>query len=252
MKTNHSRTLLEKIICLQRKISLPTTILFIGIVSVLTLICLPGCARKSLSPFPPSLEDKPVTIHVAIYGGHSGIILPNSTMPDDLRRLTSRFNAFRYIEFGWGDEEYYRDPETTVFIAVKAALWPTASVLHLIGINEDMEEYAAGPSIYRIELSSEGFFALCNSITATFSRDKKGNSIALGPDPVFIRHTLFYQARPKFFFPRTCNTWTAKALKTAGMPISTWASICVKNLARNIAIHSRLITPAEEKERGTH
>ena len=239
--------MLKKRICLQRNTSLPTTILFIGILFVLALTCLPGCARKSLSPFPSALEDKPVTIHVAIYGGHSGIILTNSTIPDDLRRITSRFNAFRYIEFGWGDEDFYRDPETTVFIAVKAALWPTASVLHLIGINETMEDYAAGPDIYRIELSREGFFALCNFITETFSRDEKGNSIALGPDPAFIRYTLFYQARPKFFFPRTCNTWTAKVLQTAGMPISTWANICVKNLARNIAIHGRRITPAEKR-----
>lgn len=235
----------EKIICLHRKTSRPTTILFIGILSVLALTCLPGCARKSLSPFPPALEEKTVSIYVAIDDGHSGIILTNSTIPDDLRQLTSRFNAFRYIEFGWGDEDFYRAPEVNVFIAVKAALWPTASVLHLIGINETLEEYAAGPDIYRIELSREGFFALCNFITATFSKDEKGNSIALGPDPAFIRQTLFYQARPKFFLPRTCNTWTAKALKTAGIPISTWANICVKNLARNIATHSRRITPAE-------
>ena len=245
MKTNRFRTLLKKIICLQRKTSLVTTILFTGILSVLALTCLPGCASKSLSPFPPALEDKPVSIHVAIYGGHSGIILTNSTIPDELRRLTSRFNASRYIEFGWGDEDFYRGPETTVFIAVKAALWPTPSVLHLIGINETMEEYAAGADIYRIELSRAGFLALCNLITATFSQDEKGGSIALGPDPAFIRPTLFYQARPKFFFPRTCNTWTAKALQIAGMPISTWASICVKNLAKNIAMHSRRISPAE-------
>ena len=186
-----------------------------------------------------------MSIYVAIDGGHSGIILANSTMPDDLRRLTSRFNAFRYIEFGWGDEDFYRAPEVNVFIALKAALWPTASVLHLIGINETLEEYAAGPDIYRIELSRDGFFALCNFITATFSQDEKGNSIALGLDPDFIRQALFYQARPKFFLPGTCNTWTAKALKTAGMPIFTGENICVKSLARNIATHSIRITPAE-------
>lgn len=229
---------------MKRNSMIHKNILFIGIIIAVALICIPGCARKSYSPFPPDVKDDPVSIYVAIYGGHSGIILPTSAMPDDLLRLTTEFNSFRYIEFGWGDEDFYRGQNVNAFIAVKAALWPTASVLHLIGINESMEEYAAGVAIYRVELSRSGFLALCSFITATFSVDEYGNSIVLGPDTAFKRQASFYMARPKFFFPRTCNTWTAKALQISGMPISTWASICVKNLARNIAIHSSRIIPA--------
>ena len=153
---------------MKRKATFSDFLQTLWVLSVFTLVSTPGCGGTSSPLFPPGLEETTIPVHIAIYSGHSGIIIKNSTMPDDLRRLTDQFNSFSYVEFGWGDHDYYQDPDPSTFVSVKAALWPTASVLHLIGINETMNEYAVGPEIYRIELSKEGFRALCGIITETF------------------------------------------------------------------------------------
>ena len=222
--------------CSGKVIAFLKMILLRLIFSAAILVFSPGCESRAVPPFPSAIEENSVVIYVAMYGGHSGIILPNKYLPANLRRLTSHFNTYRYIEFGWGDEDFYRSEKVGAFISIKAALWPTSSVLHVIGINETMEEYAATTIIYRIELSQQGFVALCDFIGSTFMQNEDGESIALGPDPAFVRPTLFYRSGLKFFFPRTCNTWTAKGLQRAGLPISIWGNICVKNLKKNTAL----------------
>lgn len=241
----------DKINCRNNKISTcSSTLIHRILISVLVLLCFSGCAGKNNPQFPPESNEETMAIHVAIYHGHSGIILPYSSISDDLQRFIIRFKGYPFVEFGWGDEDFYRTPEANAYIAIKAALLPTASVLHVVGIKGSVEEYVAGVNIYRIyriELSREGFIALCNFIRTTFSQDKRGDSLIQRGGQVSPGYGTFYKARPKFFFPRTCNSWVAKAMQKAGVPISPWANICAKKLARNVAQYGRLIAPVEGK-----
>ena len=114
----------DKLYCLHNKCS---PLLFQGIIYVFALVCLSGCAGKNQPQFPPETDEKSLAIHVVIYHGHSGIIIANKDIPLDLRRLVIAFKDHRFVEFGWGDNDFYRTPEVNAYIAIKAALLPSFS-----------------------------------------------------------------------------------------------------------------------------
>ena len=58
---------------------------------------------------------------------------------------------------------------------------------------------------------------LVQRIALQFSRDGKGNLQPLGPGR--YGESRFYRACNRFFFPRTCNAWTAGHLRAIGYQV---------------------------------
>ena len=82
--------------------------------------------------------------------------------------------------------------------------------------------------IFEIAVSGRGFDRLVTFIQEAHARDEAGRAIPLGPGQ--YGNSRFYLAREKYFLLKTCNTWTARALRAAGAPITPLYALTAGNV----------------------
>jgi len=145
----------------------------------------------------------------------------------------------RYLEIGWGDRDFYRAPAPGPGLILKAALWPSASVLHLTAFSEPVAAYFPDSRITRLTLSQAGFEALLQRVSGSFERDAGGVSRPMGPG--LYGASQFYRSRESYHLLRTCNVWTAQALQAAGMPLRPMRIFTTDQLFERIRGHGQVL-----------
>ena len=186
------------------------------------------CAAPIRETLAPSESEPRKTIYLVNHGWHAGIVLRRADIPDNIWPKLGNFPDMEYLEVGWGDMDYYQIPDSHLGFILKAALLPTASVLHIVGFNGHVPAYFPFSEIIRIELSSAGFELLSRTIASSFALDKAGNTTS--PSPGRYGNSRFYLSRETYHLFNTCNVWTARALRTAGLPITPATATSVGNL----------------------
>jgi len=149
-------------------------------------------------------------------GFHTGLIIKTEDVPRDAWPEVDAIPEHPWVEVGWGSEIFYRAKKITAPVVVGAFL-PNASVLHVVGWDAAPEELFTSGDLIRLEVDEGQFAALCRYIHASYVFDKEDHPQDLGPG--IYGDSRFFRARGKYYFPNTCNVWTAKGLKTAGLPI---------------------------------
>lgn len=187
-----------------------------------------ACAAPVRDPPAPSESEPRTTVYLVSYGWHAGIVLRRAEIPDNLWPELGNFHSVQYLEVGWGDMDYYQAPEPHLGLALKAGLLPTASVLHIVGFDGPVPAYFPYREIIGIELSTASFEHLARTIGASFARDEAGNAKSLGPG--LYGNSRFYLSGETYHLFNTCNVWTARALRAAGLPISPARTITVGSL----------------------
>lgn len=178
-----------------------------------------GCTVQSNALFPPKNDEPTKIIYLVNHGWHAGIILKCIDIPDNGWPKLPAFAGVEYLEIGWGDKDYYTTPEPGLSVAVKAALLPTSSVLHLVGFHGSPANYFPHSEIIRIELSSTGFDHMILHISKSFTRDEAGQVIPL--ESGRYGKSRFYASDEIYHLCKTCNTWTAGTLQAAGCPVGS-------------------------------
>lgn len=189
--------------------------------ALLLCLCLsllyPARAESAQAP-PAPVEDEPrATIYVIGQGWHAGLAIRRADIPPGLIPESADFPAADYLELGWGDREYYQADNPGLWLTLKAGLWPSAGVLHVVGIHGAVADRFGGFEILRFDVARSGVVKLADFIHSSFARDgaAKATPIGLGRG----RDSLFYPANGTFHVFNTCNTWTARALEAVGYPI---------------------------------
>jgi len=185
------------------------------------------------NPFPPtSTSPGFVKIFVVKHTWHTGIILKTGFKYDPFVALENTFKGAEYIEVGWGDYDFFRSEKATVGMAVKAMLWPTKSVLHIIPYYRQPSLIFEDTHLVELLLPEEGYRKLLNYITISFSSDQNFRII-----PLESENTVggqFYLSDEKYHLFKTCNVWTARAIKTGGFPIAPFYALSSKNVMKQI------------------
>ena len=187
-----------------------------------------ACAAPVRDAPAPSESEPHKTIYLVSHGWHAGIVLQRAEIPESIWPAPVDFPYAQYLEVGWGDMDYYQTADPHMGLILKAALLPTASVLHIVGFNGSVPAYFPYSEIIRIELSSAGFEHLSRTIAASFATDEAGNTTSLGPG--LYGNSRFYLSRETYHLFNTCNVWTARALRAAGLPITPATATRVENL----------------------
>jgi uncharacterized protein (TIGR02117 family) len=172
------------------------------------------------------------TVFVVHDAWHAAIVIKKADIPVVVLPELRDFPSADYVEFSWGDRDYFPAPDGGFGLALKAAFWSSGSVLHVVGFKDAVENFYPGADIIAITLSEEGFQRLIKFISETFSRPHP-------PAPAEARPGLFsngrfYAAEGKFSLLRTCNTWVAEALNTAGLPTNPGYVITAGNLSNQV------------------
>src|SRR5689334_3263202 len=88
----------------------------------------------------PAVARADKTIYVTSNGWHSGIVIARADLPPGLIPEAADFPGAAYLEFGWGNRDYYTTPRKTIGLTLGAAL-PGDAAVHLAA-------YAAPPQSY--------------------------------------------------------------------------------------------------------
>ncbi len=176
--------------------------------------------------------DSEKIIYLVNHGWHAGIVLKRADIPDTLWPENKDFPSFRYLEVGWGDKGYYQTPNPHLGIAIKAALWPTQSVLHIVGFNEAVTSYFPLSEIIEVRLSNDGFERMIRYIAASYYKGSDGISKPIGKG--LYGNSWFYLSEETYHLFKTCNVWTAEVFQAAGYPISLAFIITVEGLMSQV------------------
>ncbi len=186
-----------------------------------------GLSESSAGDWRP--EAGGVAIHITSNGWHSEIVVPRALIPADAIPEAGDFPQARYLSFGWGDAEYYPAPDKTLGMTLRAALIPTASVVHLAGLTAHPQDVFPGNEIIELRISREGFDRLIEHIHASFAREADRSVI-----PGLYSFSRFYPATGEFHLLNTCNTWTAEGLERAGLPVQIFGTVEAEDLMQQI------------------
>lgn len=178
-----------------------------------------GLAACTATPERPATTDEcesPQTFYVVTYGRHSALVIDRADLTEREESLAEDFDAGEFLEIGWGDAKYYQAADAGVGAALRAILWPTETVLHVVGIPTSPSRYFVSGDLYAVSVPEIGYRDLLEFVAASFARSEDGGLVRLGP--ALYGAGWFYQAEGKFHAANTCNTWIAQALAATGYP----------------------------------
>ena len=166
-------------------------------------------------------DDAPRThvIQVASNGWHTAIVVPAPALASTgLLPEAEDFPGAAFLEFGWGDRVYYPAKEKTIGMTLSAALVPTPAVMHMAGLATAPRDGGSRREVVTVALTEAGLLNLIAALAAEFERPAGGRAafVARGLYP----GSKFYHARGSFHLFNTCNTWTGRMLRAAGIGIS--------------------------------
>lgn len=157
------------------------------------------------------------SVLVVNHGLHAGLLIARSDLVRELPTLADTFNEGDWLELGWGDEGFYRAPQATLGLALRALLRPTPAVLHVLAIGDAPRRRFASSEVVEVRLSEDGYRQLLAFVAASFSRSPQGIPSELGPG--LYGESRFYRAEGRYSLLRTCNTWLAEVLAASGCPL---------------------------------
>jgi len=132
------------------------------------------------------------------------------------------FPGMDYLVIGWGEQDYYPASNKGVWMTLKAGLYPTGSVLNVVGFTGAVARRYLISEIVKLHPSRTAFENLCLFIDNSYRRNgTRTAAIAIHDYP----DSKFYPARGTFHLFRTCNAWTASALRAAGCPIGRFSAL---------------------------
>lgn len=164
---------------------------------------------------------------------HAAIVLRTSDLAVKTMPELADFPSAQFIEFSWGDKDYFPDPQSGIFGAIKAAMWSSGSVIHLVGFTDTLEHFYRGATITELRLSPAAYERMVDYIDATFLREQSSGRARAAPG--LFSSSRFYPASRSFSLLRTCNTWIAEALEQAGLSISPTFVVTAGNLQSQLS-----------------
>ncbi|SCB10123.1 conserved hypothetical protein [Rhizobium hainanense] len=203
---------------------------FFAVLTVVALVCLGIAVPRPFWHDPPAVKaERSLQILMLSNPIHTDIAIPVDG--DLLTRFAFLRTAgldldnpnLRYLVFGWGGRSFYTETPTW------ADLKP-GPVLKSFGLDRSVihAELAGdipldAPVVTAINIDPEGLERLKQFILASFERaDSK--PVAL-PGSNYGPNDAFFEARGYFNALMGCNTWTAAALRQAGLTSGLWTSL---------------------------
>lgn len=165
-------------------------------------------------------------------GWHVGLAFAVEDLDPAAFPEVADFPDARWIEVGWGDAEFYRNPDPGLGAMLDAAFASKAAVLHLVAMPAEPARYLPGAEVVTIRLDDSRFERLVAHVAGQVDRGGQPRAEALGPGLYPV--SRFYPAFGRFSLDRTCNTWTAQALAAAGVAVDPGGVVRASTLMSRI------------------
>jgi uncharacterized protein (TIGR02117 family) len=172
--------------------------------------------------------ERGITIFVRSNGIHTWIVMPKVTEEMDWRPYAlpahlrdPRWGRADHIAIGYGNREFYLNTPTWADLSVKTAALALfgsgPTLLHVEHVDRPRTEEWQRP----IRITPAQYRRLAGFIQRRFQLDAGGR-----PIPVLGRGynewDMFYEANGGYSLILTCNEWTGRALRAAGVRVGLW------------------------------
>lgn len=211
---SHTRTLGKASVTAMRHVILLVSISLLS-------SCTPTAIGRSVAP----ACDPEEAVYVVGHGWHAGIVVNRLDLLDVVPSLREDFPNGEYLEIGWGDEQFYQARTNTAYLAVRAVLWPTSTVIHVVAVTKSLRGQFPGSDVIEVSVPRLGYEQLLAYVANSFTTGPNQNLVRLGP--ALYGDGWFYRAEGTFHALNTCNTWVAKAIGSTGFPIGNQNVITV-------------------------
>jgi uncharacterized protein (TIGR02117 family) len=172
-----------------------------------------------------------VQIFVRTNGVHTWILVPKVTPEMDWRPLVPgghlrdpRWGNGNYVALGYGNRTFYLETPTWGDLSMKnaflAAFGRGRSLIHA----DHDQDPRAGPDQRPITLSHEEYRRLVEFARGSFQVDEQGHTIPL-IGRGYGASDMVYEAVGPYNAFYTCNGWTGRALREAGVKVGVWTPL---------------------------
>jgi uncharacterized protein (TIGR02117 family) len=178
-----------------------------------------------------SEPDRGITVFVRTNGVHTWIVMPKVNRIMDWRPYAPpehladpRYGRGDHVAIGYGNRKFYLETPTWADLtwsnAVHAAFGGGSTLLHVEHDHHPRADEWQRP----ITLTAGQYRRLVAYIRARFRLDAQGR-----PIPLLGRGygdwDMFYEANGGYSFVLTCNEWTGRALREAGVRLGLWTPL---------------------------
>jgi len=204
------------------------------VVVVLAGGCAPGVAERPLGR-----GDEPaLSVWVLDHGWHTAIVVRRADIERALWPEVDDFPEATFVEVAWGDRDFYMATSPSVWLAIKAAVRTSGSVLHVVGFDPPPATSFPGAEVVEIRLPPPGFAAMTRFISDEYRRDEARRPIRLAPG--LYAASGFYAARSPYHLFNTCNTWVARALQAGGLPVTPSGTLTAGGVMQQVREAARV------------
>lgn len=181
----------------------------------------------ALTPVNRRFRSEPdgIPIYIVSNGFHTDVVLPvreARTGHDWLRELgqpalAARFARYPYVAFGWGNEGFYLGSMQGKFPGpgpILGAAFPSRTLMHV-------DFYRAAPDsgqqVVPLRVTPTQYQRLVAYVRRSFAPPDSLGRYALRQASGYTAEDFFFRARGRYHLLRTCNDWTARTLRQAGI-----------------------------------
>ena len=193
------------------------TVLLLGAV-----LSINGCATSDPSLWPPAPETPTKEIYVSLDTWHAMIGFQKKGPA-----LSPSSNSTLFEEWGYAERAWYLEGHQGFTGVFRALFWPSEGVVEVGEHHQLWADRTPQPpsDLFKFELSKRGYDRLRTHLQSTRA----------SPNPVkaFTR-SKFYQAVDSYHVFYHCHQYVAAALRTAGLPISTFWAVTRTGLAQQL------------------
>jgi uncharacterized protein (TIGR02117 family) len=171
-----------------------------------------------------------IPIYVYNSGIHTDLVVPVKTplwnwqQSINLKSIAADINSLKYLGFGFGDRSYFLETSrgaTPKFSTIFNALFlPTPPAMRAIAYRNIPQKYS---NIKCLKISKFNYLNLVNFLENSFQLDPKNRKNLIEKIPNYWGG--YYEARGTYSILRSCNDWTAEALRIAEINTPIWSSL---------------------------
>ena len=156
-------------------------------------------------------------IEVVARDWHTDVCLRSEDADPGVRSLGAGFEDVRYLCFGFGDRSYVMRGNHGV-VTMLLALVPGRGVVLMTALRAPPSEAFGAANVVGLAVSRPGLEGLRNYLRGAVQRNPDDSPIRLGAGP--YEGGAYLSATAAYSLLYTCNTWTADALRHAGLPLA--------------------------------
>jgi uncharacterized protein (TIGR02117 family) len=172
--------------------------------------------------------ERGIQLYVRTNGVHTWILMPKVTPVMDWRPYAPpehlrdpRYGRGDYIAVGYGNREFYLNTPTWADLTLRNAFYAGfGGGPPLVHVEHDYQPHPTGDT-RPLRVTPDQYRRLVEFVRARFRLDAQGRPIPL-LGRGYNDWDMFYEANGGYSFVFTCNEWTGRALRAAGVRMGMW------------------------------